>query len=170
MGDKPDVLYSPWRLDYILSAKPDGCIFCIQRNPAPGYDEQHLILHRGAHSFVLMNMFPYNNGHVMAVPYRHVSDLTLLTDEEACDLMLTVRLTERVLRAVYRPNGLNIGLNLGRAAGAGIDDHLHVHLVPRWEGDHNFMTVTGGERVIPESFERAWGRLKEQFDNERGTK
>ncbi|MCD4828855.1 MAG: HIT domain-containing protein [Candidatus Cloacimonetes bacterium] len=170
MADKHDVLYSPWRLDYVRSAKSDDCIFCIQRNPAADYDEKRLIVHRGEHSFVILNMYPYNNGHLMVAPYRHVASLMQLDENETSDLFLTVRLAERVVREAYCPDGLNIGVNLGKAAGAGIDQHLHVHLVPRWVGDHNFMTTTGGTRVIPESFESAWNRLKEQFDNAQAEK
>ena len=157
-----DVLYSPWRLQYILSKKDDDCIFCMR--PSAQNDEKHLILFRSRHSFVIMNLFPYNNGHLLAVPFKHVARLSDLTSQEIGDLFETVQLCERVLQATYSPDGLNIGLNLGRIAGAGIDAHLHVHVVPRWNGDVNFMTVAGSTRVIPESFESAYQQLKEQFD------
>ena len=161
-------LYSPWRLNYILSEKEKGCIFCLK--PKEGLetneDEKHLILHRTKHSFVIMNMFPYNNGHLMAVPNRHVANLTELDSEEVADLFLLVQLCEKILKKVYNPEGINIGMNLGQAAGAGIADHLHVHVLPRWIGDVNFMSAVGGTRVIPEEFERAYHNLKEQFDNE----
>ena len=171
MADNHDVLYSPWRLEYILSSKPDQCVFCIERNPADAdYDQRHLVLYRGEHCFVIMNMYPYNNGHLLVAPYRHVRDLADLSEMETCDLFLTVRLAEKMLREVYSPDGVNIGMNLGKAAGAGIESHLHAHIVPRWEGDHNFMTTTGGVRVIPEPFERAWTLLKEQFDKATGGK
>lgn len=159
-----DVLYSPWRLQYILGEKEKGCIFCIK--PEQNKDQDHLILYRNSLSYVIMNLYPYNNAHLMAVPYRHVSNLNELNTEEITDLFLTVRLCERVLKRVYRCEGINVGINLGKAAGAGIEDHLHVHLVPRWLGDCNFMTVTGGTRIIPESFESAYSKLKEVFDNE----
>ncbi len=158
-----DILYAPWRLKYILSHKKEECIFCIR--PSNENDKKHFILHRSTHSFVIMNMFPYNNGHLMAVPFRHVSSLTELDGEQLADLFETVKLCEKVLRANYQPDGINIGLNLGRAAGAGIDTHLHVHIIPRWNGDVNFMTALNGTRIIPESFERAYKQLKEQFDN-----
>jgi len=157
------ILYSPWRLDYILSEKDKKCIFCIK--PQKNDDSKHFILYRSQTCFVIMNIYPYNNGHLMVVPNRHVSSLSQLTEEEISDLFNTVRLSETVLMENYSPEGINIGLNLGKAAGAGIDEHLHVHILPRWFGDSNFMTTIGEVRVIPESFERAYIRLKEQFDN-----
>jgi len=111
-------------------------------------------------------MFPYNNGHLMVVPFKHVAGLNDLSKEEIDDLFETVQLCEKVITNNYHPDGINIGMNLGKAAGAGIDEHLHVHLVPRWNGDTNFMTATGSTRVIPESFETAYQQLKEQFDSE----
>ncbi len=163
-----DILYSPWRIDYILSEKENRCIFCIERPGDEAYDEKHLILHRAAHCFVIMNAYPYNNGHLMVVPYRHVSSLTDLGEEEVADLFLSVRFTEKVLREAFHPEGLNVGINIGKAAGAGIDEHIHVHILPRWYGDSNFMTTIGGTRVVPESFDRAYRRLKEQFDKQSG--
>jgi len=163
-----DILYSPWRLKYILAKKGNECIFCV--NPSENNDKKHLILYRSHSSFVIMNTFPYNNGHLMVVPNNHVSRLEMLSKDEIDDLFETVQLCEKVLSKVYQPDGLNVGMNLGRAAGAGIDEHLHVHIVPRWNGDVNFMTVVGGTRVIPEPFARAYEKLKEQFDNEKGEK
>ena len=163
-----DILYSPWRLDYVLSNKNKKCIFCVK--PSENKDEEHLILYRSEHCFVIINIYPYNNGHLIVVPNKHVPNLNGLNKEEIADLFETVRLCENVITKVYSPDGLNIGLNLGRAAGAGIDDHLHVHLVPRWNGDVNFMSAIGGTRVIPESFELAYSKLKEQFDNEKTEK
>ncbi|OPX25528.1 MAG: HIT family hydrolase [Candidatus Cloacimonas sp. 4484_143] len=156
-----DILYSPWRLQYILSEKEDGCIFCTK--PSKKEDKKHLILYRSVHSFVIMNMFPYNNGHLLVVPIQHVSRLNDLDPEEISDLFQTVQLCEKILEKTYSPDGMNIGLNLGRAAGAGIEEHLHVHIVPRWNGDVNFMSSLGGTRVVPESFERAFDNLKKQF-------
>lgn len=155
-------LYSPWRLHYVLSKKSEECIFCIK--PKAENDKKHLILYRSKHSFVIMNTFPYNNGHLMVVPNRHLAALSALNKEELSDLFELVQLTEKILNIVYSPDGINIGINLGRAAGAGIDQHLHVHLVPRWNGDVNFLSSLSGTRVIPESFERAYRRLKEEFD------
>ncbi|HCX73333.1 MAG TPA: HIT family hydrolase [Candidatus Cloacimonas sp.] len=162
------VLHSPWRLDYILSNKDKKCIFCIR--PSSENDRKHLIVHRSAYCYVIMNMYPYNNGHIMAIPYRHVNSLQQLDTQELNDLFQTVQLCEKVLKDVYSPDGINIGLNLGKAAGAGIDDHLHVHIVPRWTGDVNFMNSIGGVRVVPESFESVYNKLKEQFDNEESEK
>lgn len=155
------LLYAPWRLEYILSRKGDGCIFCLDGSEK---DEEHLIVHRSEFSFVILNMYPYNNGHMMVVPKRHVSRLTDLKQEENQDLFDLVRQTEAVISRVYGPDGINIGLNLGEAAGAGIAAHLHVHVLPRWNGDTNFMTTVGGTRVIPESFDVTWEKLKDQFD------
>ncbi len=163
-----DILYSPWRIKYILSEKEDRCIFCGK--PSEENDRKHFIIYRSAHSFVMINMYPYNNGHLMIVPNRHCSKLTDLPTEELNDLFQLLQTTEGIIRRCYNPEGINIGMNLGKAAGAGIDDHLHIHIVPRWVGDVNFMTVIGGTRVIPESFERAYDKLKEQFDNEKGGK
>ena len=157
-----DVLYSPWRMKYILSKKDDECIFCIR--PSEANDEKHLILYRSHHSFVIMNLFPYNNGHLMAIPYKHVSKLGDLSKEEISDLFETVQLCEKVMHETFSPDGLNIGMNLGKAAGAGIDTHLHVHIIPRWSGDVNFMTAVGATRVIPDSFENSFKQLKEKFE------
>lgn len=159
-----NILYSPWRLQYILSEKDKECIFCIKPNEKD--DEKHLILFRSNMCFVIMNAFPYNNGHIMVVPNKHASKLSELSNEEIDDLFETVKMSEKVLYQVYGCEGMNIGLNIGKASGAGIDEHLHVHLVPRWIGDSNFMTALSGTRVVPESFERAYSILKEQFDNE----
>ena len=157
-----DILYSPWRMQYIIGEKEKGCIFCIDKQQ----DAQHLVVHRRAHCFVIMNLYPYNNGHVMAVPCKHVSTLGDLSADECAELFHTVRLCERVIKKVYNPEGLNVGINIGKAAGAGIDTHLHVHILPRWNGDTNFMTSVGGYRVIPEDFEHSYEKLKKQFDIE----
>ncbi|MBC8385943.1 MAG: HIT domain-containing protein, partial [Candidatus Cloacimonetes bacterium] len=130
-------------------------------------DKKNFILYRSKSCFVIMNMFPYNNGHLMIVPFKHISSLEELSKDEISDLFITTQLSERILQKVYAPDGMNIGMNLGKAAGAGIDEHIHVHIVPRWNGDVNFMASVGGMRVIPESFERAYQQLKEQFDNEK---
>lgn len=168
MGDTmSDILYSPWRLKYILSNKDEKCILCLKPSQK---DDDHLILFRSENSFVMMNLYPYNNGHLMVVPNNHVPTLNKLSKEELNDLFETVQLCEKVLQRKYNPDGFNIGINLGKSAGAGIDEHLHVHIVPRWAGDVNFMTSIGGTRVIPENFETAFRQLKEQFDNERAQK
>ena len=158
-----DILYSPWRLQYVLSKKSEECIFCVK--PSEDNDKKHLILYRSESCFVIMNIFPYNNGHLMVVPTKHVPTLNGLNKEEINDLFETVQLCENVITKVYSPDGMNIGMNLGKAAGAGIDEHIHVHIVPRWNGGVNFMSAIGGTRVIPESFDQAYSKLKEQFDN-----
>ena len=158
-----DILYSHWRMNYILSEKSDECIFC--RKEGKEEDRKHFVVYRSEFSFVMLNMYPYNNGHLMVVPKRHCSSLSDLPEVELNDLFGLLRKTEKIIRGCYNPEGINIGINLGKAAGAVIDDHLHIHLVPRWFGDVNFMTVIGGTRVVPESFENAYDKLKEQFDN-----
>ncbi|MBN2017307.1 MAG: HIT domain-containing protein [Candidatus Cloacimonetes bacterium] len=155
-------LYSPWRLDYILGEKEGGCIFCDK--PQADDDKGHLILKRGKLTYIIMNLYPYNNGHLMIVPFRHVDRLQELTDKELCELGTMTRLCERVLTEVYHPDGLNIGMNLGEAAGAGVADHLHIHVVPRWIGDTNFVSTLGNTRVIPENMEEAYKKLKKVFD------
>ncbi|MDD3049842.1 MAG: HIT domain-containing protein [Candidatus Cloacimonetes bacterium] len=157
------VIYSPWRLKYILSAKEKDCIFCVK--PAEKKDKEHFIVARSQMSFVILNLFPYNNGHIMVVPNKHIASLTDLSPEELTDLFSLVRDSEIILRKVYNPEGINIGMNLGKAAGAGIDEHLHVHLVPRWSGDVNFMTSINAVRVIPESFESAYEKLSVEYRN-----
>ena len=155
-------LWAPWRMKYILGPKQKGgCPFCI---PQDGHlDREHYVVYRGHSCFVILNRYPYAAGHVMVIPCRHVSDLTQLTDEETAEMSALVRLSCRALRQMSRPDGLNVGINLGEAAGAGIGMHLHVHIVPRWNGDSNFMAVTGGVRVIPESLEDTRDRLAAVF-------
>lgn len=161
MNEK-DYLYAPWRLAYVASEKEPGCVLCRYKDPSR--DEQHLIIKRYEHCYIMLNLYPYNNGHIMVVPYRHASSLGILKTPERTELMEVLSLAEEVLRETYKCEGVNIGLNLGKAAGAGIDEHLHFHLVPRWMGDSNFLSVISGERVIPESFESAYSKLKEAFD------
>lgn len=143
------VLWAPWRLEYILSEKEPDCLFCCK--PEQGHDAENLILARGRHAFAMLNRFPYNNAHLMAIPYRHVAMLRDLTPEELQELMLFAQAYERVLTAAMAPDGMNVGMNVGAAAGAGIDEHLHLHVVPRWHGDTNFMPVLADENVIPQA-------------------
>ena len=154
-------LYSPWRLDYMSGAKPDECIMCRFQNP--GNDKENLILHRAKNCYVMLNRYPYNNGHLMIIPYQHCGTLTELEAETWLEMAKLVRNTETILNKVYNCDGINIGINLGCAAGAGIAEHLHIHIVPRWVGDSNFMSVIGGERVIPESFASAYNKLAPEF-------
>ncbi|MEA2104340.1 MAG: HIT domain-containing protein [Candidatus Cloacimonadota bacterium] len=157
-------LYSPWRIDYILREKEKGCIFC--NKPADENDEKHLILKRGLHSYIIMNLYPYNNAHLMVVPFRHVNDLTDLNDDEILEVFRMTKIAEIGLKKAYNPDGFNIGINIGKAAGAGISDHLHIHIVPRWNGDTNFITTIGETRVIPENMQVAFQKLKKALNDE----
>jgi len=156
-----DVVWAPWRMAYILAEKSLGCIFCERlREP---HDTKNLILWRGRTAFVIMNLYPYNNGHLMVVPHAHAASLTELEPGQRAELVGLIMHCEQVLRHVLRPDGFNIGLNLGAAAGAGIAEHLHVHIVPRWEGDTNYMTVVGETRVIPQHIDQTYALLAPYF-------
>ena len=155
-----ETLYSPWRMAYINSAgKPSGCIFC--EFPKRDEDETLLILHRGKTCFVIMNAFPYNPGHLMVVPYRHVADYESLTDEELLEMHRLAGDCIGAIKTAMSPHGFNMGVNLGKTAGAGVDGHVHLHVVPRWNGDTNFTTVVGQTRVLPEALPVTWARLRE---------
>lgn len=157
-----EVLWAPWRLNYILGPKPEECVFCIPEGTAE--DAERLILARGEHCFVIMNKFPYNNGHLLVTPYRHVSSILDLSLEESHDCMKWVRHCVAVLEKAFHPQGINVGLNLGEAAGAGIAQHMHFQIVPRWNGDSSFMAVFGETTVIPEHLVSTYNRLKPLFD------
>ena len=152
-------LWTPWRLAYVTDAsKSDpGCIFC---DAVARIDREPLIVHRGVTAFVILNKFPYNNGHLMVVPLRHVGRLSDLGSDEAGEIMTLTQAVERALTRMYQPHGFNMGLNLGKPAGAGVLDHLHMHVVPRWNGDTNFMTVVGETRVLPEDLEATAARVR----------
>jgi ATP adenylyltransferase len=150
-------------MEFIRSEKPQGCIFCEFPAAPPEKDRENLVVHRTAHAFTCLNKYPYNSGHVMVIPRAHVSDLAALAPEAWADLQDELRRAAAVVRAVYRPEGLNVGMNLGRAAGAGIADHLHWHIVPRWVGDNNFMPVMADQRVVVEALDEAWRRLSAGF-------
>jgi len=154
-------LWAPWRLEYITQDKPGACIFCDK--PLLGDDRAAYIVHRGAHAYVMLNAFPYNNGHLMVVPYAHLSALEDLPPETLHEMMDLTQLCSRALKLAVNPDGMNAGFNLGAAAGAGIKDHLHLHIVPRWLGDTNFMPVLADVRVIPQSLDRAYSILREAF-------
>lgn len=154
-------LWAPWRIDYITGKKPAGCILCDK--PKEKKDRANLILHRGKHGFIMMNLYPYNNGHLMVTPYEHVNTLEALSDDVLKNLMQLTRKSLAALRKSFRPEGANVGLNLGKAAGAGIEDHLHFHVLPRWVGDTNFMTSVSETRVIPEDLEETYRQLKPHF-------
>jgi len=157
-----DRLWTPWRLAYVTEASTvtPPCIFC---DALAHLDTEPLVVHRGQAAFVLLNKYPYNNGHLMVVPRRHVARLADLDADELGELMSLCQLSERVLAREYAPHGFNMGLNLGRSAGAGIDGHLHVHLVPRWTGDTNFISVVGETRVLPEELPMTAARLRPAF-------
>lgn len=151
-------LWSPWRHAYVTRDEraATGCIFCAVDSP----EARSLTVHSGRTCYIILNLYPYNGGHLMVVPKRHVPTLVGLADDELVELARLTRLAEMALEEVYRPQGMNIGLNLGRPAGAGVVDHVHVHLVPRWNGDTNFMPVIGEVRVLPETLETTAARLR----------
>lgn len=155
-------LWAPWRIEYITGEKDNGCIFCDK--PEEGKDKENLILFKGETSFIIMNRYPYSNGHLMAVPYRHTNNMSDLNEAERLELMnLTTKCIE--ILDIMNPDGFNIGMNLGTAGGAGIDDHLHFHIVPRWNGDTNFMPLIGDVKVMPEYLEDTYKTLSEQIKN-----
>jgi ATP adenylyltransferase len=155
-------LWTPWRREYVSRAtKEAGCVFCRSLEGADA--RGGLVVHRTATSFVVMNLYPYTAGHVMVAPRRHVGTLQEASPDELAELMSLARQLERAFAAEYRPDGINVGMNLGRAAGAGVVDHIHLHVVPRWNGDANFMTVVGETRLIPEEPAAACARLRPYF-------
>ncbi len=154
-------LWAPWRIGYVIGERASGCIFC--QKPRAVRDADELILHRGQQCYVIMNAYPYNNGHLMVVPYEHKFDLADLGLPQLCEMMTLTQLSERVLSHCMAPDGFNIGLNIGRVAGAGIDDHVHLHVVPRWNGDTNFMPVLDDTRVVPQSLRECYELLAPQF-------
>lgn len=157
-----DHLWSPWRYRYLVDApKIQGCIFCEMA--AANQDEERLIVCRRERNFVVLNRFPYTSGHLMVVPYQHTAELSSLDAATASEMMALTQTAERHLRTIYRPDGLNLGMNIGESAGAGIAGHIHMHVLPRWTGDANFMTTVGETRVLPEELSVTWRRLKEAF-------
>lgn len=155
-----DRLWSPWRLEYVTGDKSTGCALC-EAPRLPG--AQSLVVFTGATAYVVLNLYPYNNGHLMVVPLRHTPSLATLTPEELQEVAVLTQRAERALVQAYNPQGINVGINLGKAAGAGILEHMHVHLVPRWSGDTNFMTVIGETRVLPETLADSAARLRAVF-------
>lgn len=156
-------LWSPWRIDYILGPKPDECVFCVPASTEE--DSERLILWRGKRSFILMNKFPYNNGHLLICPYRHIQNIEELSHEESTEIMSFLQGCSQILKQHFNCEGINIGLNQGKAAGAGIGEHLHFHLVPRWNGDSSFIAVIGEIRTIPQHLTETWAALKPLFDS-----
>lgn len=158
-------LWSPWRSKYIASgvdAQKEGCVFC-RIAADPDSDASNFVLHRGEHAFVLLNLYPYITGHLMIVPYLHTSEFDSVAKEITDEMMDLAKRAQTALREVYSPSGFNLGMNLGSAAGAGIADHIHIHVLPRWSGDTNFMTTVGESRVIPEALDVTYKRLIADF-------
>jgi ATP adenylyltransferase len=156
-------LWAPWRMEYLEENKPEkkGCVFCVL--PKETEDRKNLILHRGERVFVIMNKFPYNNGHVMVVPNRHVADMSLVPDDDLRDLFLMSKHVVQALKDAYAAPGFNIGMNVGEAGGAGIREHLHLHVVPRWLGDTNFLPVLGETKSMPQHLMTSYDALKGYF-------
>lgn len=152
-----DKLWAPWRINYVQKKKESGCIFCRAKSPGIKKD---FVVFKTKKSMVLLNIFPYNNGHLMVAPLRHVRDISLLDDEETLDLFKSLNRAKTLLEKVLAPDGYNIGINVSRTAGAGIPGHLHIHIVPRWNGDTNFMPVLNGTKIISQSLEELHKRLK----------
>lgn len=155
-------LWAPWRMDYILSEKEKDCIFCVK--PGEDRDRENLVLYRKGLAYVIMNKYPYNNGHLMVVPYFHTSSFQGLSDEALSEMMLLTKYCVECLKKAFNPEGFNVGINMGEVAGAGIKEHLHIHIVPRWAGDSNFMAVTGEVRVIPEHILATYDKLWPVFN------
>ena len=157
-----DYLWTPWRYAYVSTAESArGCVFCDAA--ALGDDRKARIVMRGQHCFIILNAFPYTAGHVMVVPYAHLDDLEKLPPEAAHEMIDLARKTEAVLHALYHPDGINVGMNIGKAAGAGVAGHIHLHVLPRWIADSNFITVVGETRVLPETLDATWQKMHEGF-------
>jgi ATP adenylyltransferase len=144
-------------MGYVSSGQPQQCIFC---HLPQGEDKESMILHRGEFTFIMMNAFPYNTGHLLIAPYRHLADPIEMDPQESSDLLYSIRIAIKILRLAFHAEGFNIGMNVGHMAGAGIADHIHTHVVPRWEGDTNFMAVTASTRVVPEALAETYRKLK----------
>ncbi len=157
-------LWAPWRMEFIDAKKPKACVFCELPAAPASCDRRNLIAHRSAQSFCIMNKYPYNSGHVLVVPRAHVADLSALSQEAFVDLHEELRLAIEVVKATYCPEGINVGMNLGKVAGAGIADHMHYHIVPRWGGDTNFMPVLASTKVMVEHLETSLDRLAAGFE------
>src|SRR3954451_8843359 len=157
-----DRLWSPWRYRYVSKAEPsDGCIFCLESQS--DQDEENLIVSRGKLNFALLNLYPYTSGHLMVAPYQHVATLEDAPEETALEMMALTRTAQHHLRQIYKPAGYNLGMNIGESAGAGVAGHIHMHVLPRWTGDANFMTTVAETRVIPEDLSTAWRKLRDAF-------
>jgi ATP adenylyltransferase len=157
-----DYLWTPWRYAFVTTAQQKhGCVFCEKLKE--DNDERAGIVHRGEHNFIILNAFPYTSGHVMVVPYEHTDELRKLSAPAAEEMMALAQKMEGILRDVYHPDGINLGMNIGKAAGAGIAGHIHMHVLPRWMADANFLSVVGETRILPETLDVTWKRLKEKL-------
>jgi ATP adenylyltransferase len=157
-----DYLWTPWRYAYITgTTNSQGCVFCHSRDSQD--DHKTWVVYRGSQCYICLNAFPYTSGHVMIIPYEHLDELQKLSKDAAHEMMDLCRRTETVLRTLYRPDGINLGMNIGAAAGAGVAGHIHMHVLPRWIADANFMTVVGETRVLPESLDATWERIRNEF-------
>lgn len=157
--------FTPWRMRYIKrdATPPGACVFCAMSEGPPDHDPENLVLHRGERCFVVLNLYPYNTAHTMVLPYAHTADLPGLDEATAKELFDLTRRCVTLIGAEYQPHGFNIGMNLGNVAGAGIAEHLHMHIVPRWSGDTNFMPIIGQTKLIPEELEETYNRLRPRF-------
>jgi ATP adenylyltransferase len=162
VGVRMDRLWTPWRMTYVGTGKPVGCIFCVK--PAENRDADHLILGRSERAYVLLNLYPYNSGHLMVVPYLHTGDLATLPPDVGADVLALTQRSISALTAEYHPQGFNVGMNLGEVAGGSVSAHLHLHVVPRWGGDTNFMPITAETKVLPETLDQTYRRLRPYFD------
>jgi len=156
-------LWAPWRIEFILRGEQSDCFLC--QKPKLDDDEANLILYRGEYNFIILNAFPYNPGHLLVAPYRHVGQLENLTDVESIEHFDLIKLCVKFLTDVLQPHGFNTGMNLGKIAGAGVADHIHTHIVPRWQGDTNFMPVVADTKVLPEALSNTYNKLKEGIKN-----
>jgi|SRR6476660_8489476 ATP adenylyltransferase len=157
-----DFLFTPWRYAYVTTANnPGPCLFCGMAQAKN--DEQNMIVHRAQHCFIVLNAFPYTSGHTMVVPYEHLDELQKLSQPAANEMMALTQRLEGIMRELYRPGGINLGMNLGKAAGAGIAGHIHMHILPRWSGDVNFMSAIGETRVLPEDLQTTYRRIRSKF-------
>ena len=159
-----DFLWSPWRAGYVAGTQAPGCVFCtLAQDADPESDEKRFILYRGEHTFVVLNLYPYTTGHVLIAPYEHIALVADAPKSITDEMMDLAKLAQSALLSEYRPEGFNLGMNLGRSAGAGVADHFHLHVLPRWNGDTNFTTTVGETRVLPEGLADTFRRLKPCF-------
>jgi ATP adenylyltransferase len=157
-----DHLWTPWRYAYVTGAdRVAGCVFCDAPKES---DQQALIVQHGEHCYVILNKFPYTNGHVMVVPYAHLGELDKLPTVAAGEMMALTQRMETILRGLYHPDGINLGMNIGKSAGAGVEGHIHMHVLPRWVADANFLSVIGETRVLPETLDVTWERIRKAFE------